>query len=188
MHAHTEHPQDQGTRVPTSLAVTLVVLSFLVAGAAWVAVATRDDGATPAEPLATSPFAEVLPPSLAGLPTTTHLTGAEAVEAVTGLHLGEVPVDAAEISDYGAGRVLVWVSWSASASADALVRQMTARIAQGDTPFRAPRVPVRMPGVWVTVGNGQTHFYFARDGAVWWLAAEPDLARAAVAELLEVAG
>jgi hypothetical protein len=72
--------------------------------------------------------------------------------------------------------------------AEELVKRMTVRIAEGGTPFSAPRAPARLDGVWVTVGGGQTHFYFARDGGVWWLAADPDLARAAVTELLEVAG
>lgn len=175
--------------VPTTLAVLLAVLSLLVAGAAWVAVASRGESArVPQADPGQGLFGEVLPSTLVGLPTTTHLTGREAVEAVTGLHLGDVPVDAAEVADYGGGRALVWVSWSVDERADALVQRMRARIAAGGTPFRPPRVLAGMPGVWATVGNGQTHFYFARDGAVWWLAAEPDLARAAVTELLEVAG
>ena len=186
MHANAGPAEERATQVPTALAVLLVVLSLLVAGGAWVAVATRGGGDAAAPPVV--PAERVLPDTLVGLPTTSHLTGPEAVDAVTGLHLGDVPVDAAEVADYAGGRVLVWVSWSTSEPADALVRRMTARIAEGGTPFSAPRVPARLNGVWVTVGSGQTHFYFARDGGVWWLAAEPDLARAAVAELLEVAG
>ena len=175
--------------VPTPIAALLVVLSLLVAGAAWVA-ANRHGGPAPIPPTAPAAgsFREVLPPSLAGLPVTTHLTGREAVDAVMGLHIGEVPVDAAEIADYGGGRVQVSVSWTTAEPAPALVARMTERIGAGDTPFLPPHRVRRLPGVWTTSGNGQTHYYFAREGGVWWLGADPALADDAVVELLEVAG
>jgi hypothetical protein len=188
MHANAGPAEERAAQVPTALAVVLVVLSLLVAGGAWVAVATRGDRSASEALAPAAADVTVLPSTLAGLPTTTHLTGAEAVDAVTGLHVGDVPVDAAEIADYGGGKVLVWVSWSTASSAEDLVKEMTVKIAQGGTPFSAPREPARYDGVWVTVGNGQTHFYFARRDAVWWLAADPDLARTAVTELLGVAG
>jgi hypothetical protein len=174
---------EPSAQVPTALAVLLVVLSLLVAAGAWVAVATRGGDGSGAQ----APAPEVLPSALAGLPATVHLTGGEAVATVRDLHLGDVPVDAAEVVDYGGGRLVVWVSWS-DQPADALVDQMTMAIARGGTPFSTPRPSGAGEGVWATVGNGQTHLYFARDGAVWWLAADAELARAAVAELLEVAG
>jgi hypothetical protein len=170
-------------QVPTALAVVLVVLSLLVAGGAWVAVATRGGDGSGAQ----ARSSRVLPSTLAGLPTTVHLTGAEAVTTVTDLHIGDVPVDAAEIVDYGGGRLVVWVSWS-DEPADVLVDEMTTAIAEGGTPFSMPRPSGAGEGVWATVGNGQTHLYFARGDAVWWLAADGDLARRAIAELLEVAG
>ncbi len=185
MHTDAGPAEERATQVPTALAALLVALSLLVAGGAWVAVATRGDRTEASAPVTAAEL--VLPSTLAGLPTTSHLTGPQAVDAVTGRHLGEVPVDAAEIADYGGGQVLVWVSWSTAVPAEDLVRRMTARIAEGGTPFSAPRSPAGLDGVWVTVGNGQTHFYFARSGGVWWLAARPNLARAAVTELLEVA-
>jgi hypothetical protein len=179
---------EPSAQVPTAVAVLLVVLSLLVAGGAWVAVATRGDaGAAGGEAGADAAPPQVLPATLAGLPATVHLTGAEAVTTVTELHIGDVPVDAAEIVDYGGGQVIVWVSWS-DESADVLVDEMTLAIAGGGTPFSTPRPSAAGNGVWATVGNGQTHLYFARDGAVWWLAADEDLARGAITELLEVAG
>ena len=185
MHANAD-PVDgrhePSPQVPTALAVLLVVLSLLVAGGAWVAVATRGGDAGP-----DAAAAEVLPSTLAGLPTTMHLTGPEAVTAASELHIGDVPVDAAEIADYGGGQIVVWVSWSAEPAED-LVGRMTMAIAEGGTPFSTPRPSGAGDGVWATVGDGQTHLYFARGGAVWWLAADADLARAAVIELLEVAG
>jgi hypothetical protein len=193
MHANAD-PVDgrhePSPQVPTALAVLLVVLSLLVAGGAWVAVATRggdaEAGSEDAQ-TATAAAPRALPSTLADLATTTHLAGPEAVTVVTELHIGDVPVDAAEIADYGGGQILVWVSWSAEPAED-LVDRMTLAIAEGGTPFSTPRPSGAGDGVWATVGNGQTHLYFARDGAVWWLAADADLAREAVTELLEVAG
>jgi hypothetical protein len=179
---------EPSAQVPTAVAILLVVLSLLVAAGAWVAVATRGDGErTNAEGGEAAVAPQVLPPTLGGLPGTVHLTGAEAVTTVTGLHIGDVPVDAAEIAEYGGGQVIVWVSWS-DEPADVLVDEMTLAIAEGGTPFSTPRRSAAGDGVWATVGNGQTHLYFARQDAVWWLAADEDLAREAITELLEVAG
>ncbi len=182
---------DQPT-VPTGLAVTLVVLSLVVAGAAVVAVARRAEppsqpaaGASVGNPVATGEG--VLPSTLGGLPATVHVTGQDAVDVVAGLHLGDVPVDEAEVAEYGSGREVVWVSRSGTVSADTLVTQMTDRIAQGDTPFSTPRKVPTLRGVFRTVGNDQVHYYFARGEAVWWLAADRALARQALAEILGAA-
>ena len=173
---------------PTWLALLLVALSLVVAGAAVVAVASRsDDGAAPAA-VAPVAVADVLPSALAGLPTTVHLSGPEAVEAVTSLHLGDVPVHAAEVADYGGGQIVVWVSWSASEDAPTLVEQMTDRIAEGGTPFAIPVAAEQPDGAYTTKGNGQIHYYWAQDGGVWWLAADRALAQAALDELAGSAG
>lgn len=171
-------------RVSTPIAVTLLVLSLAVAASAVVAVSLRspDPAPTAANPAAPT-FLSVLPPELAGLPGTAHLTGSEAVEAVTGLHVGDVPVDMAEVARYGGGRIVVWVSWSAREPAGGLVERMTERIAEGGTPFSSPKAARGLEGLYVTEGNGQIHYYWAHDGGVWWLAADRGLARPAVVEL-----
>lgn len=194
MHPHAVDRANE-PMVPTALAVVLVTLSLLVAGTAVVAVARRAHGSAAASVVASPEIATgtgtadgMLPASLAGLPATARITGTEAVDVVTGLHFGDVPVDEAEVAEYGGGRAIVWLSWSASVSAAALVARMTDRIAAGDTPFSSPRKVSSLRGVYATAGNGQVHYYFSRGGAVWWLAADRGLARRALAEVLGAAG
>jgi hypothetical protein len=110
------------------------------------------------------------------------------VDVVTRLHLGDVPVDAAEVADYGGGQVAVWVSWSSSVDAPTLVERMTDRIAEGGTPFAVPVAVERPDGAYRTRGNGQVHYYWARAGGVWWLAADRALAPTALDELAAGAG
>ncbi len=173
--------------VPTWLALLLVTLSLGVAAGAVVAVARGSGPGDPSTEVA-SVGADVLPSVLAGLPTTVHLRGPEAVEAIARLHIGDVDVDAAEISDYGGGRIVVWVSWSASEGAAAQVERMTARIGEGGTPFSTPETAEAPDGAYVTTGNGQVHYYWAQDGGVWWLAADRGLAQAALDDLIGDAG
>jgi hypothetical protein len=156
-----------------------MVLSLLVAAGAWAAVAVGRGSPPPA---GAGTADRVLPPRLAGLPITTHVGGEDAVRAVVELHIGDVPVDGAEVGAYGGGRIRAWVSWAATEPAPELVERMTRRIAEGGTPFSRP--VERRPGVWETVGLGRTHVYFAREGRVWWVEADEELLRAALRELL----
>lgn len=183
MGSSTSTVRREAPSAPTWLALLLVVLSLAVAGAAVVAVAGRSDEAP--TPVAEAPVAsEVLPSSLAGLPATVHLNGPEAVEAVTSLHIGDVPADAAEVADYGGGQIVVWVAWSASEDAATLVERMTDRIAEGGTPFAIPVPAERPEGAFMTRGIGQVHYYWAQDGGVWWIAADRALAQGALDELV----
>ena len=129
-----------------------------------------------------------LPATLAGAPMTNELTGQQAIQQIASLHGRDMPVVSAEIGQYANG-LTVWMSIESdpAGAADMVVR-MGERIAGGGSPFELPKPFAAAPGVWITHGMGQTHFFFARGDAVWWLAAEPRLARSALSELIAAAG
>ncbi len=130
-----------------------------------------------------------LPATLAGAPLTNEVIGSQAIEQIASLHGRDMPVVSAEIGQYANGRLTVWMSTESDAAgaADMVVR-MSERISGGGSPFAPPRPFTAEPGVWTTRGMGQTHIFFARGDTVWWLAADPSLARAALSELIDAAG
>ena len=97
----------------------------------------------------------------------------------------------AEIAMYRgpAGEAMVWVARGTDeADATDLTRRMVDSISSGGSPFAQPRRVAGTAGVWTTNGMGQVHFFFSRGDAVWWLSADPNNAREALAQLLEFAG
>jgi len=129
---------------------------------------------------------EALPPSIAGYALGSQLTGQEAVNAISDLHLTGLQVGWAEVGWYGDGEVAAWVSRGPAEGAgpDKMVNQMAARIGKGDTPFTPPTEVPGLKGVWTTEGNGQVHYFFAADGKVFWLSADPGIGDSALTELL----
>ena len=132
---------------------------------------------------------DVLPASLAGIPLADIVGGDEAramVEELHGKALG-TGMDQAWVGHYGdAGQATVWVTRSANpADAAALMTRMTARIGEGNSPFRNSR-PISISGVdgYELDGMGQKHFYFLVGGDLYWLAIAPDLAQAGLNELV----
>ena len=132
--------------------------------------------------------ADPLPATLAGSTITDEVTGAQAIQQIASLHGTDLPIEAAEIGQYANGRVTVWMSIEPDAAgASDMVMRMSERIAGGGSPFAPPRPLAAEPGVWSTRGMGQMHFFFASGDVVWWLAADPDLARSALSELIDAA-
>jgi hypothetical protein len=130
-----------------------------------------------------------LPAALAGAPMTNEVTGAQAIQDITSLHGINLPIVSAEIGQYADGRLTVWMSTASDAAGAAnMLLRMGRRISAGGSPFAPPRPFAADPGVWATRGMGQMHFFFARGNTVWWLAADPRLARSALSELIVVAG
>lgn len=130
-----------------------------------------------------------LPAIFAGAPLTNEVTGEQAIQQIASLHGRDMPIVSAEIGQYANGRLTVWMSIESDpAGAADMVARMGERIAGGGSPFAPPKPFAAAPGVWTTHGMGQTHFFFARGDVVWWLAADPRLARSALSELLFAAG
>jgi hypothetical protein len=133
---------------------------------------------------------ELLPPTAAGLDLSSSLTGQGAVDTITSLHVTGFAVSWAEVAWYANGRVTVWVARGPADGPDAskLADRMAARIRAHDaSPFTAPKSVPEAEGVWRTEGFDQVHFFFARDGAVWWVSADPGLGRDALSGLLGAA-
>ena len=143
----------------------------------------------PAEaPAAAASPMRLLPSRLGALDLAWSLTGAEALRQVAGLHVGRFPLATAEVAGYGPDTT-VWVAIPAGTTpAHALVTEMTEAIAKGGSPFDTPAPLEGRPGVWQTTGAGQQHLFFARNGAVWWLAADETAAPDALAALLSEVG
>lgn len=139
------------------------------------------DGAMPAVSRSDDP----LPATLAGASMTDEVTGPQAIRQIASLHGTDFPIVSAEIGQYADGRLTVWMSTESDAAGAAdMVARMGERISGGGSPFAPPRPFEAEPGVWITRGMGQVHFFFARGDAVWWLTADPSLARSALSELM----
>lgn len=185
-----------------ALRVVVFVLAFVGAigamvGAAWVYGGR--DGATPMDmgtegmgamdmgAATAHASAAPLPGTVAGLPMVEAITGPEAVEQVSMLHGTDIPVVWAAVGRYEGpdGRAEVWASGSGDrASAVEMTRQMLSGIREGGTPFGPPRRVASERGVWATRGMGQTHYFFARGGDVWWVSADGAVARRALEDAL----
>jgi hypothetical protein len=136
--------------------------------------AARYEPASPGRPSAEPTVARLLPSSLGSLDRAWVLTGAEALREVRGLHLGTFRMAEAEVAGFGP-TATVWVATPARPEAvDRYVTRMAEAMLGADTPFTPPVEDVGNPGVWTTDGVGQSHVFFAADGAIWWLAADAD--------------
>lgn len=127
-----------------------------------------------------------MPSQIAGHPLTSYLDGPEAIANVTQLHGSAFVPTEAEVATYGEGAITIWRSAAPDeAAASDQVTRMAERIAEGGSPFEPPRAD-GPSGVYATFGMGQDHFFFARGTSVWWVAAEPSIASAALADTLAV--
>lgn len=175
--------------VPVAVITGIVVVASIAT--AW-ALSGRQTGAAMAEMAGMPRVGQGtttglwVPESVAGQPMTSSVQGQEAIAQVAALHGSSFRVTDAAVATYAGGRVTIWVS--AAPDAGTAVRQvetMTERIDTGSSPFTTPVPLSGRPGVHTTSGMGQRHFYFATAGSVWWIAADPAIARRALTEILE---
>lgn len=129
-----------------------------------------------------------VPAALAGLQLTGVTQGDQAKAMVEELHgkaLG-AGLEAAWIGEYDQKQATLWVSRSLQKQdADALLKRMHDRIAEGKSPFTNPRtLSVGGLAVYALDGMGQSHFYFQMNKDIFWLAIGPTLATAGLDELV----
>lgn len=125
-----------------------------------------------------------LPATLDGMTPEWTLTGDEALREVTALHLTRFKLASAEVAGYGPSTV-VWIGRPADpAKAERMVADMAEAISTQDSPFTPPTRLPSASDVWATTGEGQAHYFFARDGGVWWLSSEPSLGPQVLTALL----
>lgn len=148
---------------------------------AFVAVLALSGGA------ASDPGDGLLPRELAGLPVTRRSLGASAIDEVNQMHGIRFDLVSGAVGEYGSGRATLWVSVSPDErSAGQMATDMEARIAEGRSPFTALGIKM-LDGrqVYMLEGLGQLHFYFQSGRQVIWLAADAELAEAALQQALE---
>jgi hypothetical protein len=118
------------------------------------------------------------------------VSGDEAQNLISQLHPGPLAPAESQVGFYAAGddRAVLYLSRFAEAdSARAQLEMMSAMIGRGRAGF-GHHTEIDMAGtvVHAVVGSGRMHFFFTRQNELVWLAADPALARAALAELLGV--
>lgn len=126
---------------------------------------------------------------VAGLRLTSSIMGPDAVDQVGILHGSTFPIRDAVIATYGNGLATIWVSLAPDrATAAGQVSTMAEGIRGSESPFTVPSAVPGVRAVFATSGMGQRHFFFARGASVWWVAADPSIASAVLADILEVTG
>jgi hypothetical protein len=135
----------------------------------------------------TNPGNAPLPDSLADLPLKSHAFGRQAVDQIHQLHGLEFPLSSGAVGFYGdQGQATLWISGTPSQSLAAkLTAQMMERIAEGNSPFTptsAHQFDART--LYALEGHGQEHFYYQSGKLVVWLAADAEIADAALAKTL----
>ena len=179
-----------------TLSASLAVVALVALAAAWYVLASP--GSVPPAPSDTASMdmqdaggaPPSLPRTLAGMQRDHEVTGEAALEQVAQLHRNDFPVARAAIAHYDGpvGTAMVWVATpGGDDAASGMVRRMAGGISQGGSPFEPPRAFAPEPGVWITSGMGQTHYFFARSDAVWWLSVDSDIATRALDQLLRAA-
>ena len=163
-----------------SLSLTLMFLGTLIVVAAF--------GWAYFENSISHPAALTLPVQLAGLPLSSQTTGPQAVADFSNLHGESFPLSSGAVGIYGNNRATLWVAGAPlNLMAARLVIAMRDKIAEGNSPFTpSGEYQDNERTIYVLEGMGQKHFYFQSHNLVIWLAADADIADAALQQLKEI--
>jgi hypothetical protein len=131
-----------------------------------------------------------LPDTLGGLALTQNVSGGEAQTLIAYLHPGPLAPAESDVGFYASEgeRAVLYVSRFPSAdTAQAQITLMSAMIGRGRGGFgHHTETDIGGTVVHSALSQGRAHFFFARDREVVWLAADPETARGALAQLLGV--
>jgi hypothetical protein len=156
--------------------ITPVLRVTLAVGCAGEAA---DEGASP------------LPDAIHGLALIESHSGSEAAEILVEMHGAEVVPPENYIGHYGTedmGAVLYVSRFETGAAADSFLVAMATRIGPGSSGFGHHSSFTAVDHlVHMVFGHGQVHYFYADAEDLVWLAADPRIARTALAELLETA-
>jgi hypothetical protein len=158
------------------LILTGLGLVILLVGGGWLGVNW----------LASGQGKVAVPPRLAGLPLSSHITGQAALTEIQRLHGKDFSMIDGAVAYYGDGRAILWISSTRLPSMAARqVEAMTERIAAGRSPF-TPLDTIEVKGmtIYVLTGMSQIHYYFQLDRRVVWLAVSPQYAEQSLQELI----
>lgn len=135
-----------------------------------------------------NPAPLALPEQLAGLPLSSQMTGPQAVADFSNLHGKQFPLTSGAVGIYGDHQATLWVAGAPlNLMAARMVTAMRDKIAEGNSPF-TPRGEYQdnQRTIYILEGMGQKHFYFQSQNLVIWLAADADIADAALQQLKEI--
>jgi hypothetical protein len=140
------------------------------------------------ENLISHPAALTLPVQLAGLPLSSQMTGPQAVADFSNLHGEQFPLTSGALGIYGNNRATLWVAGAPlDLMAARLVAAMRDKIAEGNSPFTpSGEYQDNHRTVYALEGMGQKHYYFQSHNLVIWLAADANIADAALQQLKEI--
>lgn len=131
-----------------------------------------------------------LPMAIHGMPLVAVTTGPDAEALIQRLHGRDVAPLASYVGRYeggGADATLYVSRLGDSLAADSLVERMSEAIGRGNRSFaHHTRFTMDELTIHVVLGQGQTHFFFARGPDVRWLAIDRGMARVGLADLLGV--
>lgn len=127
-----------------------------------------------------------VPEELAGLPLAHSQQGAEARAEIERLHGKSIAMRDGYVAHYGLQppAAMLYVALARDeAAARQQVEQMTNRLRTSQATFTHLRESTRHGlRVYSTLGLGQVHYYFQRGAQVIWIAADPQVAQAALAD------
>lgn len=135
-----------------------------------------------------NPAPLALPEQLAGLPLSSQMNGPQAVADFSNLHGKQFPLTSGAVGIYGNHQATLWVAGAPlNLMAARMVTTMRDKIAEGNSPF-TPRGEYQdnQRTIYILEGMGQKHFYFQSQNLVIWLAADADIADAALQQLKEI--
>ncbi len=132
-----------------------------------------------------------LPEQIHGLPLIESQSGGDAAQAIGSLHEESVAPTESYIGTYGPEdlRMVLYVSRFGSADdARAQLAAMSERIGSGSSGY-GHHTEYHIGGIEVhaVFGQGQIHYFYARDADLTWLATPPMLSRPVLGELLGIA-
>jgi hypothetical protein len=133
-----------------------------------------------------------LPPAIHGLPLVEQHEGREAAEILGEMHEQDVAPSESYIGHYGTdamGAVVYISRFGSPAEADSQQVAMATGIRRADGASgygHHSRFRVTGKRVDMVFGFGQIHYFYAEDERLMWVGAHPAIARAALAELMNV--
>jgi len=134
--------------------------------------------------------ASPLPPEIEGMKLANEVTGEMAAAMIARLHGKDVAPTESYIGHYGTGsrHAMLYVSrFESEEQARSLLKVMSLRIGKGSSGFGHHRqIEVTGREIHLVLGQGQVHYFFAKGRSLYWLGIDPRLARAGLAQLLEV--
>lgn len=132
-----------------------------------------------------------LPDSISGLPLTRVISGEEAEKIIERMHDKSIAPDLNQIGFYtgNSRQAILYVSSFGSArKANKRLKEMSDEIGTAGSSGFGHQVQFRVNDhpIHLVVGYGQVHFFYAQGNYLYWLTIDADMARAALAQVLDV--